>query len=54
MAVVLFEMGNKTLINWQSIVIVILAFGLVFGLKKANPIQIVLDGSILGYGLHFF
>ena len=58
MLVVLFEMGRETILNftegqwvfeWKSAFIAVLAFGLVFGLKKTNPIIIVLGGAILGY-----
>ncbi|MFT5819745.1 MAG: chromate transporter [Crocinitomix sp.] len=58
MLVVLFEMGRETILNytdgqwifeWKSALIAALAFGLVFGLKKTNPIIIVLGGAILGY-----
>lgn len=49
MVVVLFEMGRETLLDWRAIVIAALSFGLVFGLKKANPILIILGGSLLGY-----
>ncbi len=52
MVVVLFKMGKETLFNWESIVIAVLAFIFVFGLKKSNPIWIVLGGSILGYVLN--
>lgn len=58
MLVVLFQMGRETILNytdgqwifeWRSALIAMLAFGLVFGLKKSNPIWIVLGGAILGY-----
>ena len=58
MLVVLFEMARETILNyadgqwifeWRSALIAALAFGLVFGLKKSNPIILVLGGGILGY-----
>jgi chromate transporter len=58
MVAVLFEMGKETLFNtdtapwtfeWRSTLIAVLAFVMVFVLKKSNPLWLVAGGSILGY-----
>ena len=58
MVVVLVDMARLTVLDykagdwifdWRGALIAIMAFGLVFGLKKSNPIWIVLGGAILGY-----
>lgn len=49
MLYVLFEMGMETLVDWKALLIAGLAFLTVFGLKKTNPIWIILGGGIFGY-----
>jgi len=46
---VMFEMGRETLVNWQAFVLLAISFGLTFGIKKLNPIWVIITGSILGY-----
>ncbi len=50
---VLYVMSLDTLIDWKSITITLLSVFMIFGLKKVNPMWIVLGGSILGYLLSF-
>ena len=49
MVAVVFEMGREILVDWKMILITVLAFYLVFGLKKANAMYLVAGGSILGW-----
>lgn len=51
MVAVLFEMGIQSLTEWQSIVIMILSFGITFGFKKLNVMWLVIGSSILGWVL---
>jgi chromate transporter len=47
------KMSWFTLVDWQSIVLAIIAFAYTFGIKKANPIYTILGGAILGWILSF-
>jgi chromate transporter len=49
---VCIEMGKATLLEWRTIVIVVLSLIVVFIFKKLNSAYIVLGSSILGYFLH--
>ena len=49
MVAVLFEMARETLIDWRMIVIAIISFYIVFGLKKVNAMYLVAGGAILGW-----
>lgn len=52
MIIVLFQMGVDIASSWQGIIIAILSCIATFGLKKSNPMWIVLGGSLGGYLLH--
>ncbi|WP_340064498.1 chromate efflux transporter [Ascidiimonas aurantiaca] len=52
MVAVLINLGIETMRDWQSVLIAGLSFLSVFILKKANPMWIVLGGSLLGYILY--
>ena len=52
MVAVLINLGMETMRDWQSVLIAGLSFLSVFILKKANPMWIVLGGSLLGYVLY--
>ena len=49
MAAVLYEMAIDALLDWRSIVIMLMSFFVVFGLKKVSVIWLVLGSSIFGY-----
>ncbi|MCT4664017.1 MAG: chromate efflux transporter [Flavobacteriales bacterium] len=51
---VLVEMGKESLVNWPSIIIVLLALFFTFGPKKISTIWIILGASLLGYLLSAF
>lgn len=53
MFAVLVKMSWVTLLDWQSVLLAILAFGYTFGVKKANPMYTILGGAVLGYVLSF-
>ncbi|WP_438425899.1 chromate efflux transporter [Aquimarina macrocephali] len=48
---VLFVMSLDTLIDWKAISIAIISTIIIFGIKKVNPMWIILGGSLLGYML---
>lgn len=52
MVAVLFKMGHQTLIDWRSILLCLIALGMVFSLKKLNAVYVVLFGAIAGFLLH--
>ena len=52
MIAVLVSMGQETLLQWESILIGVVSFMLVFGFKKVSSMWIVVTGSIMGYLLH--
>jgi len=41
------------MLNWRSIVILVLALAYQFGVKKKNPIHLIIAGAVLGYALSF-
>jgi len=51
MAAVLIDMGKDTLVNWQSIVICLLALIITFFFKKVSSIWIIVGGALLGFVL---
>ena len=51
MLAVLIKMSFSTLVNWQSILIMIVAGLMVFGPKKVSVIWVIILGSVLGYTL---
>ncbi len=53
MVVVSVKMGESILINWQTIAIALLSFGIYFSVKKMNTLWIILGGAILGYLFSF-
>jgi chromate transporter len=50
---VIIEIGKVTLLDWKSILIAILGFGIAFFFRNLNTAFIILGGSILGYLLTF-
>ena len=53
---VLIEMGRETLLlqnslmpDWRSLLIAIISFACLFGIKKVNAMWIVIGGALLGY-----
>lgn len=54
MVAVLFKMSTDTLLDWRTVLISLLAFYAVFGLKKVNAMWLVIGGSMLGYVLQLF
>ncbi|PKV48332.1 chromate transporter [Aquimarina sp. MAR_2010_214] len=48
---VLFVMSLDALIDWKAISIALVSTSMIFGIKKVNPMWIVLGGSFLGYVL---
>lgn len=51
MIAVTFELAKSTLVDWKTIVILLVALFLTFGPKKLSSVWIVLLGMILGYVL---
>jgi chromate transporter len=57
MAAVLVSMGTDSVlgadnnVDWRSITIAVISFGLVFGVKNISSMWIVVLGSVLGYAL---
>ena len=53
MAAVLIEMSRDVLLDWRAVVIALISFGLVFGVKKFSSLWIVVLGAILGWVFSF-
>jgi len=49
MAAVLVEMASDSIVGWRTLLIALLSFGWVFGLRRLNPIWVVPMGSVLGF-----
>ncbi len=52
MAAVLVELSSEAIVEWRTLLIALLSFAWVFGYRKANPVWVVVLGSLLGYLLH--
>lgn len=50
---VTYRLAEEIMVDWKAWLIALLAVAVVFGLKKTNPIYLVLGGAILGYALGF-
>lgn len=53
MVVATFMLAKSALVNWQSILIAVLALVYFFGYQKSNVIWLVIGSSLLGYVLSF-
>jgi len=49
---VCFDMGKTSIVDWRTIVIAVLGFGVTFGFKKLNSAFVVIGGALLGYLLY--
>lgn len=50
----LIYLTQTAVVDWQSIVILGIALAYTFGVKKSNPIYLIIGGAILGYILYMF
>lgn len=50
---VIIEMGRETLLDWRTILITLISFGVTFYFKKLNTAFIIIGGALLGYSLTF-
>lgn len=50
---VIVEMSKITLLDWRTIVIALISFGVTFYFKRLNTAFIIFGGAVLGYGLSF-
>lgn len=48
---VVVEMGKETLLDWRTILIAVISFGVTMYFKKVNTAWIVVGGAVVGYGL---
>ena len=52
-AVICYQLGKETILDWRTVVIAILSLLLVFGFRKVNSALVVIGGSGIGYILSF-
>lgn len=50
----LIYLTQTAIVDWQSIVILGVALAYTFGVKRSNPIYLIVGGAILGYVLYMF
>lgn len=46
---VVIEMGRETLLDWRTVIIAIVSFGVMLYFKRLNSALIVIGGAVLGY-----
>ncbi|HTB06213.1 MAG TPA: chromate efflux transporter [Bacteroidia bacterium] len=54
MLTVTIHMGMSTFLNWQSILIGVLAFAVILLFNKVNSFWIILGGALMGFAFHLF
>jgi len=52
-AVICYQLGKETILDWRTVVIAILSLLFVFGFRKVNSALVVIGGSGIGYILSF-
>ena len=50
---VLYVMSLDTLTDWKAVLIALISTVVIFGMKKINPMWVILGGSVLGYFLNY-